>query len=240
MGYLELKSLIQKYKAGDNLLVKLKRNEISKKGAKLKDKFEEKDHYLEKNCDASPTLLFDANTIEKKFSEEYDLSRMKKLYTNDKRIYELIKAFNKQINIEYKNVDFIDEFGLLTEFENIFKKKIWLKSGGNIVIDKTEALTAIDVNVAKSAGKKEQDRWEIIFETNKEAAIEIVRQIRLKDITGMIVVDFINFRRQSDKDEIIEVLEKEVKSDRKSVNIYGFTRLGLCEMTRSSNVINNK
>ena len=234
MGYLELKTLNQKYKSGDNILVKIKRNEISNKGAKITDKFEEKDLYKEKNLNASPTLLFNANLLEEKILKECDLGRIKNLYTNDKSVYEIIKASNKKVKLEYKKVDFLDEFGLLTEFENISKKKVWLKSGGNIVIDKTEALTAIDVNMAKSMEKNGQDKWILVFETNKEAAIEVARQIRLKDITGMIIVDFINLRRQSDRDEIISILESECKKDRKNVGVFGFTKLGLCELTRSN------
>lgn len=109
-------------------------------------------------------------------------------------------------------------------------RKIWLKSGGFITIDKTEALTAIDVNSAKFTGKLNLE--ETAFLINKEAAIEIEKQIRLRDIGGIIVIDFIDLNDEKHKKELVEIFSRELKKERTKVQIEGFTKLNLLELTR--------
>ena len=109
-------------------------------------------------------------------------------------------------------------------------RKIWLKSGGFITIDKTEALTAIDVNSAKFTGKLNLE--ETAFLINKEAAIEIEKQIRLRDIGGIIVIDFIDLKDEKHKKELVEIFSRELKKERTKVQIEGFTKLNLLELTR--------
>ena len=153
-----------------------------------------------------------------------------KLYTNDKAMFEKIKSNLEKIDIELCEEDLLEKFGLVTEYSRIEDRKVWLKCGGQIVIDKTEALTAIDINSGKFTGK--EDLETTIFKVNSEAAVEIMRQLRLKDIGGIIVIDFIDMKSEEHKEKILDILRKEAKKDRSRVSIHEFTKLNLVEMTR--------
>lgn len=121
-------------------------------------------------------------------------------------------------------------YNVQAQIEQALYRKVWLKSGGYLIIDQVEALTVIDVNTGKYVGKDNLSAT--ILRTNLEAATEISRQLRLRNIGGIIIVDFIDMDKQDDKNELIAVLEKEVKKDRTKVTVLGLTRLGLVEMTR--------
>ncbi len=120
--------------------------------------------------------------------------------------------------------------GIEVEIEKALKKRIWLKSGGYIVIDQTEALTAIDVNTGKFVGTT--NLADTVFKTNIEAAKEIARQLRLRDIGGIIIIDFIDMEVHEHRTKVLKVLEDELKRDRTKANVLGLTQLGLVEMTR--------
>jgi len=109
-------------------------------------------------------------------------------------------------------------------------RKIWLKCGGFITIDKTEALTAIDVNTGKYTGTKNLEQT--VYKVNKEATIEIAKQLRLRDIGGIIIIDYIDMKNPKNKEEIEDLLKRELKKDRSKTQVEGFTRLDLMEMTR--------
>lgn len=153
-----------------------------------------------------------------------------KVYINDIETYEeIIKK--SQVSVElYENENIIEKLGLLTEYLKVEDKKVWLKCGGQIIIDRTEALTAIDVNSGKFTGK--EDLETTVFKVNVEAAIEIMKQLRLKDIGGIIVVDFIDMKNKEHREAILEILKKEAKKDRSKVIVYEFTKLNLVEITR--------
>jgi ribonuclease G len=123
-----------------------------------------------------------------------------------------------------------DEFGIEPEIAKALKSKVWLKSGGYIVINQTEALVAIDVNTGKYVGKKNLE--ETVFRTNLEAAKEIVRQIRLRDLGGIIVLDFIDMEEPANRARLFEALEHEIKKDRSKTKILQISEFGLIEMTR--------
>ena len=108
--------------------------------------------------------------------------------------------------------------------------KVWLKSGGYLIIEPTEALTVIDVNSGKNVSKKSDK--ETFFYTNQEAALEIARQLRLRNLSGIIVIDFINMTKQKEIDTIMKVLRDAVKKDSVKTNIIDMTALGLVEITR--------
>lgn len=118
--------------------------------------------------------------------------------------------------------------------ENILDEKIdskiWLKCGGFIKIDETEALIAIDVNSGKYNGKRDVE--ETFFNVNKEAAIEIEKQLRLRDLGGIIVIDFIDMDNDEDREKIRQIFMEETKKDRSKVQVLEFTKLGLLELTR--------
>src|SRR5881394_854673 len=123
-----------------------------------------------------------------------------------------------------------DEFGIEGEIAKALKSKVWLKSGGYIVINQTEALVAIDVNTGKYVGKKNLE--ETVFRTNLEAAKEIVRQVRLRDLGGIIVLDFIDMEDPENRAKLFETLENEIKKDRSKTKILQISEFGLIEMTR--------
>ena len=107
---------------------------------------------------------------------------------------------------------------------------IVINTCGFITIDKTEALTAIDVNTGKYTGSKNVEQT--IFKVNKEATIEIAKQIRLRDIGGIIIIDYIDMKDKENKEKIEEILKEALKQDRTKTQVEGFTKLDLMEMTR--------
>lgn len=109
-------------------------------------------------------------------------------------------------------------------------RHVWLKSGGSLVVDETEAMTVIDVNTGKFVGNRSFD--ETVFKLNCEAAREIARLLRLRDIGGIIIIDFIDMDRQEHRDALIALLKELMTADRNRTNVVGFTGLGLVEMTR--------
>ena len=135
-----------------------------------------------------------------------------------------------------ENEDLLDMYSLREQLEKLDNRKIWLKCGGFITIDRTEALTAIDVNTGKYTGSKDLENT--VFKVNKEATAEIAKQLRLRDIGGIIIIDYIDMHKDENKDEIIKLLTQELRKDRTKSQILGFTKLNLLEMTRK-NMCNN-
>jgi ribonuclease G len=123
-----------------------------------------------------------------------------------------------------------DAHGIETELDKALKRKVWLKSGGHILIEMTEALTAIDVNTGKFVGKRNLE--ETILKTNLEAAKEIAYQLRLRDIGGIIIIDFIDMEKDSNREMVHQALELALAKDRTKSNISKISELGLVEMTR--------
>ncbi|MCD6162654.1 MAG: Rne/Rng family ribonuclease [candidate division Zixibacteria bacterium] len=131
------------------------------------------------------------------------------LYSGDKPLF------------DYTNIE--------NEIEKMFNRKYWLRKGGSIVIDQTEALVTIDVNTGRFKGKKAEDA---IFQTNIEAAQEIARQIRLKDIGGILIIDFIDMEKRDNRRRVFEEFKNALKNDRSQTYISSISDLGLIEMTR--------
>ena len=123
-----------------------------------------------------------------------------------------------------------EELGVQPELDRALRPRVWLKSGGSIVINQTEALVAIDVNTGKYVGKRRLE--ETILRTNLEAAAEIVRQIRLRDLGGIIVIDFIDMEEQASKDEVLRLLQTEMRRDRSRSRMLQISEFGLVEITR--------
>lgn len=136
----------------------------------------------------------------------------------------------QKVKLYRRDEPIFDAFGIENEIEKALKSKVWLKSGGYIVINQTEALVAIDVNTGKYVGKKNLE--ETVFRTNLEAIREIVRQVRLRDLGGIIVLDFIDMEDLENRSAIFEALEQEIKKDRSKTKILQISEFGLVEMTR--------
>ena len=129
-----------------------------------------------------------------------------------------------------ENKDIFDLYRVENQIEKALSKKVWLKSGGYLIIDKTEALTVIDVNTGRFTGNLKLE--ETVYQTNIEAAIEVCRQLKLRDIGGIVIVDFIDMHKAKYKQEIINILNEEFKKDKRKTEVLGMTKLGLVEITR--------
>jgi ribonuclease G len=126
-----------------------------------------------------------------------------------------------------------DEYGVQAEIDKALKSKVWLKSGGSIVINQTEALVAIDVNTGRYVGKKSAGRLEdTIVKTNLEAVKEIVRQVRLRDLGGIIVLDFIDMEEKKNRQKVLQAVEQELKKDRSPSKALQVSDFGLVIITR--------
>lgn len=158
------------------------------------------------------------------------------IITNDREMYDKIKMIEKdfihtRVEVKLKD-DFMQIYDFERQLEDTKKRKIWLKCGGFITIDKTEALTAIDVNSGKFVGKKGNCKDETIIRVNKEATIEIAKQLRLRNISGIIIVDYIDMETKEDREEIYNLFKEQIKKDRSKVQLLEFTKLDLLEITR--------
>lgn len=139
--------------------------------------------------------------------------------------------YEKKIQVELKDSEEILRiYETDTQIEKSKMRKVYLKCGGFITIDKTEALTAIDVNSGKYTGKRDVE--ETILKVNKEATVEIAKQLRLRDIGGVIIIDYIDMTSEEHKSQIEELLKDELKKDRSKTQVIGFSKLNLLEMTR--------
>lgn len=151
-----------------------------------------------------------------------------------KKILDFVEKFVPQakpaVELYSRPEPIFDFFGIELEISKALENKVWLKSGGYIVIEMTEALTAVDVNTGSYVGKRNLE--ETILKTNIEAAKEIAYQLRLRNIGGIIIVDFIDMEEEDNKRLVFEAFESELKMDRTTTNILEISSLGLVEMTR--------
>ena len=178
-----------------------------------------------KNKNLAPVKIYDNDGIVGKIITDLAENNLENIYTNDK---DLAKHFETMKDKIIFQKDVLDKY----EVKNKMKldRKIWLKCGGFITIDKTEALTAIDVNSGKFTGNKNLERT--VLKVNREATKEIAKQIRLRDIGGIIIIDYIDMEEEKDKEEIRNYIIECFKQDRSKVQVLEFTKLGLLEITR--------
>lgn len=182
-------------------------------------------------------LLYQSESIVEKILIDLSDKEIERIIVNNKQEYNKLKK-TQEVNKEYKNIKIelqekeiiLDVYDLNKQIEKIKNRKIWLKCGGFITIDKTEALTAIDVNTGKYTGTR--DLEQTIFKVNKEATIEIAKQLRLRDIGGIVIIDYIDMKNQKDKVIIEKILKEELNKDRSKIQVEGFTKLDLMEITR--------
>lgn len=173
-------------------------------------------------------------TIRDMFTPDVD-----RLIINDREFFEKVEVVAGILSptlkgrVEYyerQQPDLFEKYNLEATIDKALQRKVWLKNGGYIIIDQTEALTSIDVNTGKYVGV--DNLQDTITQANSEAAREIARQLRLRDISGIIIIDFIDMAESADRDHVVEVLRQELQKDRTKSNVLGITSLGLVEMTR--------
>lgn len=203
---------------------------VERKWQKIKESYNE---YKGNN----PILIEKSQSIVEKMIIDLSENSIDKIIVNSQKDYKKIQEFKNQNNyfsktvLELKeNSDVFEKYNLKNEIEKKDNRKIWLNCGGFITIDKTEALTAIDVNTGKYTGN--QNLEQTIFKVNQEATIEIAKQLRLRDIGGIIIIDYIDMKDESNKEKIEELLKEKLRNDRAKTQVEGFTKLDLMEMTR--------
>ena len=195
------------------------------------------ENFEESKKDRCPQLICQNYDITSKFLTGVIDSGIERIVVNNQNVYEKIGDYLKtikkdQIELKIENGNLIKTHGLEKQVEKMEKRKVWLKGGGFITIDKTEALTAIDVNSGKFTGKRGSNKGDTILKVNEEATVEIAKQLRLRNISGIIVVDYIDMENDDDRNIILQLLEKQMKKDRSKNQIIGFTKLDLLELTR--------
>lgn len=220
----------------DEVSIKTDLEELIKKWKNIRKKYDE--HKLN-----GPKLVYDNKALLRRTLIDVVDRNLNRVIVNDIKTYkdvnEILKSMNmlEKIKLELKeNEDLLDMYSLREQLDKTDNRKIWLKCGGFITIDRTEALTAIDVNTGKYTGNKNLENT--VFKVNKEATIEIAKQLRLRDIGGIIIIDYIDMHNDKNKSEIIELITQELKKDRTKSQVLGFTKLNLLEMTRK-NMCNN-
>ena len=189
----------------------------------------------------APAVLFREQSIVSRLlrdllTEDYQAIRIDNPQEHQ-RVIELVErimpSLAPKVKLYSKPFPIFDEYGVQAEIDKALKSKVWLKSGGSIVINQTEALVAIDVNTGRYVGKKSAGRLEdTILKTNLEAVKEIVRQVRLRDLGGIIVLDLIDMEEKKNRQKVLQAVELELKKDRSPSKALQVSDFGLIIITR--------
>ena len=187
----------------------------------------------------APALIYhDLNLVERILRDQVS-DNFSTIWVDTEAEYERIVRFLnrfqpslvRRVKLYTKETPLFEQFGIQDEITKALKSKVWLKSGGSIVINQTEALVAIDINTGKYVGKTARLE-DTILKTNLDAIPEIVRQIRLRDLGGIIVIDFIDMDERKNRNKVMQALEEELKSDRAPSKVLQFNDFGLVAITR--------
>jgi ribonuclease G len=188
---------------------------------------------------SAPALIHhDLNVVERILRDQLTTS-YKSVWVDNEEVYEAVLRFVQRfqpalvnrVKMYTRPTPIFDEFGITAELEKALRPKVWLKSGGYIVINQTEALVAIDINTGKYVGKSSRLE-DTIVKTNTDAIKEIVRQVRLRDLGGIIVVDFIDMDERKNRQKVMQALEEAMRADRAPYKILQFNDFGLVAITR--------
>ena len=190
---------------------------------------------FEKTEGKVPRIIKENESILEKIILDIAYNGLEKIYVNTKNTEEQVENILKNMNIKTIKVnleekDLEKKYDICEQIEKMKNRKVWLKCGGFITIDKTEALTAIDVNSGKFTGKENLEKT--VLKVNKEATVEIAKQLRLRDIGGIIIIDYIDMEEEKSREEIKEILRQNLKLDRAKTQLMEFTKLNLLELTR--------
>jgi ribonuclease G len=187
---------------------------------------------------AVPSMVYEDLDITQRAVRDLFTQDIQRVVVDDKETFErvcnFVKTFVPQLRNRvalYENeIPLLDAYGVEIEISRALEKKVWLRSGSYIIIETTEALTVVDVNTGRYVGRK--DLEETIFKTNMEAAKEIAYQLRLRNIGGIIIIDFIDMEQESHREEVFNALQEAVKKDKSRSNILRVSEFGLVQMTR--------
>jgi len=186
----------------------------------------------------APALLFEEFDIGLKMIRDFLNNNTAVIMVDDKQEFKRLKAFTQRIVPKYRskisfhndNIPLFEKYNVEKEIDKLFERKIYLKCGGYITIEQTEGMIAIDVNSGRFTGKKNLE--DTIFKVNKEAAEEVARQLRLRDIGGIVIIDFIDMESSMRRKETLSILQNALKKDKARTNIISFSELNIVEMTR--------
>jgi ribonuclease G len=195
---------------------------------------------IKKNADkvSAPAILYEEPSMAVKLVRDLFTPDTKSLVVDNSNCYKEIIDYlsrissnlHQKVKLYESPVPIMEHYKVEEQLLKALDRKVWLKSGGFITIDQTEALVAIDVNTGRSA--KEEDPERLIFSTNLEAASEIARQIRLRDLSGLIIIDFIDMQDPKNTERVITELKLCLENDRAKADFSRMSRFGLLEMTR--------
>ena len=179
-----------------------------------------------------PGLLFQKDTFIEMISTQAARMKTGEIIVDDISLKKLLESVNDHVTLTYYNgkENIFSSSKVEHEIDKALKRIVWLNHGAYLIFDETEALTIIDVNTGKFSGKV--DYQETVLKTNQLAAKEIVRQLRLRDIGGIVLIDFIDMIREEDKQTILGIVELALSKDEKRTKIIGFTELGILQLTR--------
>jgi ribonuclease E len=188
----------------------------------------------------APTLLYEEPELELRVVRDLFNREITRCIVDDPKLETMLRDYVRTTSPELDHrlelyegkLPIFEEFRVLEQIRKSLDRKVWLPSGGHIVIERTEAMTVIDVNTGKFVGKSNLE--ETVFKANKEAAVEVARQLRLRDIGGIIVIDFIDMEDLKNRDEVLRVFKEELARDRSRTQVFDISPLGLVQMTRKN------
>jgi ribonuclease E len=238
-----LRSILDKLKGDHGLIVRTAaegatREELERDVARLLGQWERIEALAKKS--QAPALLYRepdmaVRVIREEFNSEY-----RGVVIDDPTLYEEVKEYVSSITPELADrvelhgddepLPLFETHHVHEQLHKALDRKVWLPSGGSLIIERTEALTVIDVNTGKNVGKTSLE--ETVFKNNLEAAEEVARQLRLRDIGGIIVIDFIDMEVKKNRDEVVRVFREALARDKTRTQVFDISELGLVEMTR--------
>ncbi len=186
----------------------------------------------------APALLYSEHDLPLRIVRDVAGHDTRRIVADDKEVYESIRGFVDRFVADPKpSVEFyeaplpiFERYDLESQIHANLERKVWLKSGGSLVIDKSEALTAIDVNTGRFVGKR--DLEETVLKTNLEAVQEVVHQLRFRNLGGLIIIDLIDMESAANREKVYRALQEALRADKARTNILKISELGLVEMTR--------
>ncbi len=196
------------------------------------------DIQIKKDRVRAPAVLYEEPSLALRVIRDFANSETRRIVVDSPAAYEEMKSFVDRFVADPKPrlehyqgaVPLFDEFGCEAQIDANLGRKVWLKSGGYLIVDQSEALTAIDVNTGRYVGKR--DLEETVLRTNLEAVREVVNQLRFRNIGGLIIIDLIDMESGENREKVYRALQEALRGDKAKTNILEISELGLVEMTR--------
>jgi ribonuclease E len=191
----------------------------------------------------APKLIYSEPEMVTRVVRDLFTKDVEKLAVDDKKTFDQLKGYISEVTPDlgdrmelYQDDDLslFERHHVIEQIRKALDRKVWLPSGGHIVIDRTEAMTVIDVNTGRYVGKSKSSLEETVYKTNLEAADEVAKQLRLRDIGGIIIIDYIDMIEISNRKEVIRRFKEALASDKTRTQVFDISELGILEMTRKN------